>query len=57
MANKFIIATAPHMHNPHSTQSLMRDVIVALMPALAVSAVVYGLSVLYVTAIAVVSCR
>ena len=56
MANKFIIATAPHMHNPHSTQSLMRDVIVALMPALAVSAVVYGLSVLYVTAIAVVSC-
>ena len=56
MANKFIIATAPHMHNPHSTQSLMRDVVVALMPALVVSAVVYGLSVLYVTAIAVVSC-
>ena len=56
MANKFIIATAPHMHSPLSTQSLMRDVIVALMPALVVSALVYGLSVLYVTAIAVVSC-
>ena len=56
MANKFILAPAPHMHNPHSTQSLMRDVILALLPALAVSAGVYGLSVLYVTAIAVVSC-
>ena len=56
MANKFIVAPAPHMHNPHSTQSLMRDVILALLPALAVSIWVYGLSVLYVTAIAVVSC-
>jgi electron transport complex protein RnfD len=34
----------------------MRDVILALLPALAVSIWVYGLSVLYVTAIAVVSC-
>lgn len=56
MANKFIVATAPHMHNPHSTQSLMRDVILALLPALGLSVAVYGLSVLYVTAIAVVSC-
>ena len=56
MANKFIVAPAPHMHNPHSTQSLMRDVIIAMLPALAVSIWVYGLSVLYVTAIAVVSC-
>ena len=56
MANKFIVAPAPHMHNPHSTQSLMRDVLIALVPALAVSVWVYGLSVLYVTAIAVASC-
>ena len=56
MANKFIVAPAPHMHNPHSTQSLMRDVILAMIPALAVSVWVYGLSVLYVTAIAVASC-
>ncbi len=56
MANKFIVAPAPHMHSPYSTQSLMRDVILALIPALLVSVVVYGLSVLYVTAIAVASC-
>ena len=56
MANKFIVATAPHMHSPMSTKSLMRDVLIALVPALAVSVWVYGLSVLYVTAIAVASC-
>ena len=56
MANKFIVAPAPHMHSPMSTQSLMRDVILALLPALGLSVAVYGLSVLYVTAIAVVSC-
>ena len=56
MANKFIVATAPHMHSPLSTQRLMRDVLIAVMPALAVSVVVYGVSVLYVTAIAVASC-
>ena len=56
MANKFIVATAPHMHSPESTKSLMRDVLIALMPALAVSTWVYGLDALRVTAIAVVSC-
>ena len=56
MANKFIVATAPHMHSPMSTQSLMRDVLIALVPAFAVSAVVYGLDAFRVTAIAVASC-
>lgn len=56
MANKFIVAPAPHMHNPHSTRSLMGDVIIALLPALAVSAWVYGLGVLTITAIAITSC-
>ena len=56
MANKFIVATAPHMHSPLSTQRLMRDVLIALAPALAVSVFVYGLDVLRVTAIAVASC-
>ena len=56
MANKFIVATAPHMHSPESTKSLMRDVLIALVPAFIVSAYVYGLDALRVTAIAVVSC-
>ena len=56
MANKFLVAPAPHVHSPQSTQSLMRAVLVALIPALAVSTMVYGLDVLKVTAIAVISC-
>lgn len=56
MANKFFVAPSPHVHSAQSTRSLMLDVIVALLPALAVSTWVYGLDVLTVTAIAVVSC-
>ena len=56
MANKFFVAASPHVHSPQSTQSLMRDVLIALLPALAVSAWVYEVDVLRVTAIAVVSC-
>ena len=56
MANKFIVATAPHMHSPMSTQSLMRDVLIALVPAFAVSLVVCGVDALRVMAIAVASC-
>ena len=56
MANKFFVAASPHIHSPQSTQSLMRDVLIALVPAFALSMMVYGLDVLRVTAIAVVSC-
>ena len=56
MANKFFVAASPHIHNPQTTQSLMRDVLIALVPAFSLSVLVYGLDVLRVTAIAVVSC-
>ena len=56
MANKLFVAPSPHVHGAQSTQSLMRDVLIALLPALAVSIWVYGADVLTVSAIAVVSC-
>ena len=56
MANKFFVAPSPHVHGSQSTRSLMRDVLIALLPALAVSTWVYGRDVLTVSAIAVVSC-
>lgn len=56
MANNFIVAPSPHIHSVESTRSLMRDVLIALIPALVVSTVVYGFDVLKVTAIAVASC-
>ena len=56
MANKLFVAPSPHVHSTMSTQSIMRDVIIALMPALAVSVAVFGWSVLLVTAVSVLSC-
>ena len=56
MANKLFVAPSPHVHSAMSTQSIMRDVVIALMPALAVSVAVFGWSVLLVTAVSVLSC-
>lgn len=56
MANKLIVAPAPHVQSMQSTSSIMRDVVIALLPALAFSAVVFGWDVLRVVAISVVAC-
>ena len=56
MANKLIIAPSPHVQSTRSTASIMRDVVIALLPALVVSTVVFGASVLFVTALSIFSC-
>ncbi|MDR0954934.1 MAG: RnfABCDGE type electron transport complex subunit D [Rikenellaceae bacterium] len=56
MEKKLIVSPSPHVFSGDSTTRLMRDVLIALLPALAFSVVVYGLSSLLVTAVAVVSC-
>ena len=55
MANKFFVAPSPHVHSAQSTRSIMRDVLIAMLPALAVSTWVYGLDVLKVSAVASLS--
>lgn len=54
--NKLVVSPAPHTHGPLTTQRLMGDVLIALLPAFAVSLWVFGVSALVTTAIAVVSC-
>lgn len=56
MANKFLVAPAPHVHGSLSTSRLMADVVIALLPALAVSVRVFGWNVLAVTAVSIASC-
>ena len=51
-----LVSPNPHIHTAVSTRSLMRDVVIALLPATVVSIVFYGLSMLLVTAVSVVSC-
>ena len=56
MANQFFVAPSPHVHSAESTTKIMRDVVIALMPALVVSTVVFGADVLRVTALSVAAC-
>lgn len=56
MANRTIVASAPHIHGPLSTTRLMGDVIIALLPALAVSVYVYGWRALAITAVSISCC-
>lgn len=55
MSNR-IVAPSPHLHGEFSTPRIMRDVVIALIPAFALSLFIYGLNALVVTAITVVSC-
>lgn len=56
MANRTIVASAPHIHGSLSTTRLMCDVIIALLPALAVSVYVYGWKTLAITAVSIGCC-
>ena len=56
MANKLIVSPSPHVQSTQSTSSIMRDVVIALLPALVVSVVVFGASVLFVTALSIAAC-
>jgi electron transport complex protein RnfD len=50
------ISSSPHVHAPASTRTIMRDVIIALLPALAGSVFFFGLRALMVTLVSVASC-
>ncbi len=54
--NQLIVSPSPHIHGRLSTNRLMGDVLIALMPAFAVSIWVFGVNALLVTAVAVASC-
>ena len=50
------ISSSPHIRASHSTASLMRDVCIALAPALIFAVWLYGFRVLAVTAVSVAAC-
>ena len=53
---KLIVSPSPHIHSKVHTKNLMLDVVIALMPAVIVSVVFYGLGELLVLAVSVLSC-
>ena len=56
MDKKYLVSPSPHIHAATSTQTIMRDVIIALCPAIAVSVLFYGWSELLILAVSVLSC-
>ena len=50
------ISSSPHIHAPVTTQTIMRDVIIALIPALILSVVFFGFRALTVTLVSMASC-
>lgn len=56
MEKKLVVSPSPHIHGADSTKKLMRDVLIALLPAFAVSVIVYGIDSVIVTGVAVIAC-
>ena len=50
------ISSSPHVHSPVTTQTIMRDVLIALAPALIGSVYFFGFRALTVTAVSVLAC-
>ena len=54
--DKILVSPSPHLHTKTSTKSLMRDVVIALLPAVVVSILFYGWSELLVMSVSIASC-
>lgn len=56
MDNKLYLSATPHIHSGMSTTSIMRDVLIALLPATIAGVVIFGLRALSVIMVCVASC-
>ena len=54
--NNLIVSVSPHYHSKNSTTRIMLDVIIALIPALIASCLIFGMRSLLVVAISVAAC-
>ena len=54
--NNLIVSVSPHYHSKNSTTRIMLDVIIALIPALIASCLIFGMRSLMVVAISVAAC-
>ncbi|MCD7770326.1 MAG: RnfABCDGE type electron transport complex subunit D, partial [Oscillospiraceae bacterium] len=53
---KLIVSSSPHIRTPRDTRAIMLDVLIALLPALIASLILFGVWPLVLTVISVVSC-
>lgn len=53
---KLLVTPSPHSQSNSSTQRIMLDVIISLIPALCAASIIFGLRALVLTAVCVLSC-
>ncbi|MBR5484884.1 MAG: RnfABCDGE type electron transport complex subunit D, partial [Oscillospiraceae bacterium] len=56
LVNKLYVAPSPHIRSKVSTQSIMRDVLIALVPAALASIAIFGVRALFLMFVCVASC-
>jgi len=56
LKSKLMVSPSPHIHDAVSTQSIMRDVLIAMVPALVASVLIFGFRSLVLTAVCIASC-
>lgn len=56
MADKLIVSSSPHLRSGITTRKIMLDVIIALIPAIIASAIIFGPQALFLIAVSVVTC-
>lgn len=56
MEKKMIVSSSPHLRSRDSVSGIMLDVIIALIPALIASVVLFGFRALLLSAVCVISC-
>ena len=54
--NKLIVSSSPHLRDKRTTSSVMRDVVIALIPAIVASGILFGTKALILIAVCIVSC-
>lgn len=56
MEHKFIVSSSPHVLMKDTTSSIMRDVLIALLPAVVASVIFFGFRALLIEVLCVASC-
>ena len=56
MNNKLKLSVSPHIHSGRSTSGIMRDVLIALLPATVAGTVIFGLRSLLVVVVCIAAC-
>lgn len=56
MAEPIVVSISPHIVAPQDTRSIMRDVVIALLPSMGVAVYLFGIHALIITLVSVAAC-